>query len=589
MPAQDWGPRAGGPAVEPPAPPGGRSGCLTAFMIGIVLVGILVAPSAPEGGSVLILGGGTYLAVVWSRPARERRREAARRARMATETQDWLAQRPGAVAARAADPLAAVGALTAQAGGGVFLGLSPDYREWVTAEPQQAVLVLGPPRAGKTSALIVPAIVAARGPVVSTSTKLDVLEATARARSTLGRVWLFDPSGTDALPAGVLPLHWSPVRSARTWDGARAIADAMVGASSAGQGVENASYWTESAKMLLAPLLHAAAIEGATIGEVRRWVARGWLEDAGRILDGAGADAAGDDLASIAGTEERERSSIFSTARIVLTAYGSDAAAARSRVQNFDAARFVRSADTVYITAPSHLQNVLAPLVAGLLEEIRDAAYAAARVPAGPEQPARPPVLWALDEVANIAPLRKLPAIVSEAGGQGLQVMACFQDLSQARERWGAAADGFLTLFGTKVIFPGIGDKRTLEALSTLVGDWDRPFIALNHSTGQSRQFGLPLGAQLGRSRTTALEYSTKREALLSASEIANVPEGCALTVRAHRWGIVETTPYFRAEPWPAALAAAPRRVLWHGGTDELPQRYGVPERAVTPAIEAGE
>src|SRR3712207_5291723 len=69
-------------------------------------------------------------------------------------------------------------------------------------------------------------------------------------------------------------------------------------------------------------------------------------------------------------------------------------------------------------------------------------------------------MLWALDEVANVAPLRKLPGIVSEAGGHGLQVLACFQDLSQARARWGAAADGFLSLFGTKVV-SGIGAKAT--------------------------------------------------------------------------------------------------------------------------------
>ena len=67
-----------------------------------------------------------------------------------------------------------------------------------------------------------------------------------------------------------------------------------------------------------------------------------------------------------------------------------------------------------------------------------------------------------LDEVANIAPIHDLPAHVSEAGGQHLHVMACLQDLSQARNRWGdAAADGFLSLFQTKLILTGIADSRT--------------------------------------------------------------------------------------------------------------------------------
>ena len=48
-----------------------------------------------------------------------------------------------------------------------------------------------------------------------------------------------------------------------------------------------------------------------------------------------------------------------------------------------------------------------------------------------------PVMLWALDEVANIAPIGDLPALISQAGGQRLQVMVGLQDLSQARSRWG--------------------------------------------------------------------------------------------------------------------------------------------------------
>src|SRR5580704_2625127 len=61
--------------------------------------------------------------------------------------------------------------------------------------------------------------------------------------------------------------------------------------------------------------------------------------------------------------------------------------------------------------------------------------------------------------------------MVSEGGSQGVVTLACLQDLSQARARWGTAADGFLSLFGTTVVLPGIGDVRTLEALSTLAGE----------------------------------------------------------------------------------------------------------------------
>ena len=45
--------------------------------------------------------------------------------------------------------------------------------------PQRSTLVLGPSRSGKTSSLVIPNILLAQGPVVSTSTKPDVMDATA--------------------------------------------------------------------------------------------------------------------------------------------------------------------------------------------------------------------------------------------------------------------------------------------------------------------------------------------------------------------------------------------------------------------------
>ena len=100
---------------------------------------------------------------------------------------------------------------------------------------------------------------------------------------------------------------------------------------------------------------------------------------------------------------------------------------------------------------------------------------------------ARPPVLLALDEVANIAPIPDLPAMVSEGAGQGLLTLACLQDLSQARARWGTQADAFLSLFGTTVVLGGIADMPTLEALSALAGEVEVPSRTVGSSPGRRR------------------------------------------------------------------------------------------------------
>jgi type IV secretory pathway TraG/TraD family ATPase VirD4 len=174
----------------------------------------------------------------------------------------------------------------------------------------------------------------------------------------------------------------------------------------------------------------------------------------------------------------------------VLAAYNADATRRSAARPNFDPERFVDSRDTIYVTAPSHKQALSAPLVVGLLEQIRHATYARASVAKLPTS-----VFLCLDEVANIAPIHDLPALVSEAGGQGLHVMACLQDLSQARQRWGdAAADGFLSLFQTKLILSGIADSRTLEAISLALGEYDRRLVSYTVGRGQSEKLLPPPG-----------------------------------------------------------------------------------------------
>jgi len=53
---------------------------------------------------------------------------------------------------------------------------------WSWAGDRRSTVVLGPPRSGKTSSLVIPNVLVWAGPVVSTSTKPDVMAATAAAR-----------------------------------------------------------------------------------------------------------------------------------------------------------------------------------------------------------------------------------------------------------------------------------------------------------------------------------------------------------------------------------------------------------------------
>ncbi|MGC8472169.1 MAG: type IV secretory system conjugative DNA transfer family protein [Acidimicrobiales bacterium] len=424
-------------------------------------------------------------------------------------------------------------------GRGIYLGLGA--RGWAWSGAQRSTLVLGPSRSGKTSSLVVPNVLSAPGAVLTTSTKPDVLRATAGARASLGWCLAFDPTGELELPPGVHRVGWSPVSAAREWHAALEVSDAMVrtarGRPNGAVGAGAEGHWSERAAALLAPLLHAASLDDAPMRAVLRWVDR---HDGAPALDvlatRLGDDAVATDLlAGILSTDPREQSGIWSTASGVLAAYRSPGALASTEPPLLDPDAFCAGTHTMYVCAPAARQQLLAPLVVAMLSEVRDAAYRRASRAGGFDGA---PVLFALDEVANIAPLPTLPSLVTDGPGQGLLTLACLQDLSQARARWGTEADAFVSIFGTTVVLGGIADIRTLEALSALSGDREV----------RSRTVGFTDGAGGRQVSTTDAAVLRRR---LPVDVVARGAHGWGLCVDArNRLGWVRLTPAHESWPW---------------------------------------
>jgi type IV secretion system protein VirD4 len=398
----------------------------------------------------------------------------------------------------------------AASGGRLYAGAVPGGL--ALAEPEQALLVLGPPRSGKTTALAVPNTLCAPGPVVVTSTKPDVMAATLDRRAGRGRCWLLDPSGSVRPPPGVERIRWSPAAAARTWDESLVIARSMAGAARpAGRRGESA-HWTERAEALLAPLLHAAHLEGSGMATVLSWVLRQDLGPAASVLAGERVRLGSDVLAGIEATDPREQSGIWSSAAGLLSAYRSERVLDLSHPANFDPATLIDGTDTVYVCAPARHQDLVAPIVVAFLDQARAGAYAG---PAGTA-----PLTLILDEMANIAPIPDLPALVSEGGSQGVLTLGCLQDLSQARSRWGPAADGFLSLFGAKVVLPGIADMHTLDLVSRLGGEMEVPSPSVSRGPWWSPGRGAP-----------TVTWSGHRQRRLPVETVSQQAPGTALFI----------------------------------------------------------
>ncbi|HUA89405.1 MAG TPA: type IV secretory system conjugative DNA transfer family protein, partial [Steroidobacteraceae bacterium] len=126
----------------------------------------------------------------------------------------------------------------------------------IATERRTSVLVVGPAQSGKSTGVIVPAVLQWQGPVLSTSVKADVVHDTHHARSQLGEVLIFDPTSST----GLEHTPWSPVSASRTWAGARRTAANLLGVGDSGSAHStDETFWRPAGARYLAPLLLAAA------------------------------------------------------------------------------------------------------------------------------------------------------------------------------------------------------------------------------------------------------------------------------------------------------------------------------------------
>ncbi len=362
--------------------------------------------------------------------------------------------------ARDAAPLVVGGA----APGRVVLGRSAG--RLVATEPGHSLLVMGPTQSGKTSGLVVPAILEWRGPVVATSVKGDLLDATLAARRRRGTVQVFDPAGVSAQEAS----GWSPLAEARAWLGARRVAAALCSVARVGTGLEDGAFWYALAEKLLAPLLLAAASTGASMADVVRWVDTEDVEEVVAALEGAGeTEALRSFLASI-GRDDRQRSSVYATLETVLAAYADPVVARSAASSEIDPGAFVAAGreDTCYLLAPAHEQERLQPIFVALLRGFVDAAVTRA---ASRKAALDPPLLLVLDEAANVAPFGGLDGLAATAAAHGVQLVTVWQDLAQVEARYGARAGTVVNNHRAKVLCSGVSDPATLERVSALIGE----------------------------------------------------------------------------------------------------------------------
>ncbi len=427
----------------------------------------------------------------------------------------------------------------------VFLGRA-HYRHALRVPVEEHVLATAPPRTGKTG-LLADIILRYPGPVISTTTKADVFELTSGIRSALGPVHVFNPQSIGAVPS---TFRWSPIDGCTGPAVAIRRADAFAHAVSQ-KGVEDGTFWSAKASDFLRAYFHAAALAGADMRVVARWVAGASPSEPEGILAAAGATQWAMTLAEL----RSEAQKTAATVRMVMSralSFMADPALAISALpgpEGFDIAGFLAGRGTLYMIAESENEEApVAPLFAAMASEIH---YQAAQIgQASPGGRLDPPLLMGLDEVTQICPV-PLPVWLSDSGGKGIQVCAVAHGEAQLAGRWGDhGKQVVLDTCSVKVFLPGITDTKTLDAASKLCGH--------------------------ARWREHGEERSTRHE-VATPDMIRQLPAGFALVIRGGYAPVIARLPvawkdpaYKRARraghaiaaltpaPGPAAISALP-------------------------------
>jgi type IV secretion system protein VirD4 len=329
-----------------------------------------------------------------------------------------------------------------------------------------SLLVIGPARSGKTSAVTIPAVLEWPGPVVATSTAGDLVDHTIGWRSRQGDVHVFDPMGTTSYTAS----GWSPLASCTTWNGATRTAWdlAMAGKASIGTGSGVGEFWFSSAARSLAPYLFAAAESSRTMEDVARWIDAEERDEVLAELRTVNPDAAVAHAATFR-REDAARASLFHVMQQIVGAYLDPKVAASAQRHEIECNELLDGGPhTLYITAPYHDQARVRPLFAALVRQVLGAVHD--RV-SKTRKPLDAPLLLILDDAANIAPVEDLPTLAATSAAAGIQVVTVFQDHTQIEIRHGQDAPAVLANHRAKLLLPGSGGVDAIDLAERISED----------------------------------------------------------------------------------------------------------------------
>ncbi|MEV7284655.1 type IV secretory system conjugative DNA transfer family protein [Streptomyces sp. NPDC093252] len=305
-----------------------------------------------------------------------------------------------------------------------------------TTPRDHPTLLFEPPERRRATA--VQAIRDAEGPALIVTSDPALWHDTKDARAKLGPVLLYDPTHRCDTPAR---LHWSPTTGCEDRTTAAGRATALLAPVRPTAKLDQAV--ADTAEILLRSCLHAAALDGRTVRHVHRWAQGNQIQDAVRTLrthPKAAPGAAGELEAALTSHPERRdiAQELAGRALSALFTVNVREACTPNRADALVLDSFVAEGGTLYVVGDSiedpranpGAMPLLTALVSSVVEHGR---HMAERSSSGRLDP---PLSLILDDIAAVAPIPELPALLTRGADRGLPTLALLRSREQARSRW---------------------------------------------------------------------------------------------------------------------------------------------------------
>ncbi|MBF4592074.1 type IV secretory system conjugative DNA transfer family protein [Curtobacterium sp. VKM Ac-1395] len=418
---------------------------------------------------------------------------------------------------------------------GVPLGKDMRTGRMLYASWEDVTIGIAGPRVGKTTSLVVPAILAAPGALLTTSNKPDTVETTRSMRDKVGTTWVFDP---QQLVNEEPSWWWNPL-SYVTDDTTAARLAGHFAAGSREVGDKGDAFFDPAGKDLLAGMLLAAALDNRPITDVFAWLTNPDNREMVAILRNNDYPLIANDVESASRTSPKQRDGVYGTARKMAACLKNSSigkwvtplggSVAGDRRKQFSPDEFVRGTDTLYSLSKEG-EGTAAPLVTALTVAVVEAGERFAKTQPGGRMAT--PLLCILDEAANVCRWKDLPDLYSHYGSRGIPIMSIFQSWSQGVDVFTLAGMRKLFSAANEVVYlGGVKETEWLRELSELLGDYDHETVSYSMNRGV---------------RSTNVQNSRRR--ILDTSELAELPRGRAILLASGlRSSMIKTAPWFES------------------------------------------